>query len=460
MHDEPTTAVIQRYLDALPEDPAAEPIIRELLERAVDRLRLLCATLLHRSYPRLTRPPMNLQTDELLGGVVAGLLTAMRTTRPPTVCRFFALANQHIRWQLNDLAHAHPGIVLAEAGRLDAAIDHYQTALNINPNLTGTHTNLGIALRARGRPDEAISHFREALRIDPRHAPAHNDLGLTLAGKGQLDEAISHFEQALKVSPQLAATHFNLGLALKKSGRLDQAIRSFQQAVRLAPRFAQAHGALGEALLTVGRFGEAQAATRRCLDLLPPGHPLRAGTTQQQQLCDYLLALESRLPAVLQGKDRPANATERLQFANICTFRKRYAATAQLRLEAFTATPQLADDLDAGHRYNAACTAALAGCGRGADASKLGQAERERWRKQARQWLAADLAAWTRKVESGPAATRALARRQLLHWRSDPDLVGLREPGALEAMSSDERKECVALWKVVAVVLGRAQASR
>ena len=42
--------------------------------------------------------------DELLGGVVAGLLTALRTTRPPTVRQFFALANQHMRWQLNDLA--------------------------------------------------------------------------------------------------------------------------------------------------------------------------------------------------------------------------------------------------------------------------------------------------------------------------------------------------------------------
>jgi RNA polymerase sigma factor (sigma-70 family) len=104
MHQEPTTAVIQRYLDALPEDPAAESVIRELLEQAVGRLRLLCTTLLHRSYPRLTRPPANLETDDLLGGVVAGLLTALRTTRPPTVRRFFALANQHMRWQLNDLA--------------------------------------------------------------------------------------------------------------------------------------------------------------------------------------------------------------------------------------------------------------------------------------------------------------------------------------------------------------------
>jgi RNA polymerase sigma-70 factor (ECF subfamily) len=104
MHEEPTTAVIQRYLDALPGDAATESVVRELLERAVGRLRLLCATFLYKSYPRLTRPPVNLETDELLGGVVAGLLTALRTTRPPTVRRFFALANRHVRWQLNDLA--------------------------------------------------------------------------------------------------------------------------------------------------------------------------------------------------------------------------------------------------------------------------------------------------------------------------------------------------------------------
>jgi RNA polymerase sigma-70 factor (ECF subfamily) len=104
MYEEPTTVILQRYLDALPGDPAAEPIIRELLDRAAGRLRRLCSALLHRSYPRLTRPPVNLETDELLSGVVAGLLTALRTTRPPTVRRFFALANQHMRWQLNDLA--------------------------------------------------------------------------------------------------------------------------------------------------------------------------------------------------------------------------------------------------------------------------------------------------------------------------------------------------------------------
>jgi RNA polymerase sigma-70 factor (ECF subfamily) len=99
-----TSAAIQRYLDALPGDQASEPVIRDLLERAVGRLRLLCANLLYRSYPRLTQPPVNLDADELLGGVVAGLLAALRATRPASVRQFFGLACQHMRWQLNDLA--------------------------------------------------------------------------------------------------------------------------------------------------------------------------------------------------------------------------------------------------------------------------------------------------------------------------------------------------------------------
>ena len=119
MPDEPTTVVIQRYLDALPGDTPVEPIIRELLERAVGRLRTLCGTFLYKSYPRLTRPPINLETDELLGGVVARLLTALRATHPPTVRQFFALANQHMRWHLNDLARRldeRPAAALAESG--------------------------------------------------------------------------------------------------------------------------------------------------------------------------------------------------------------------------------------------------------------------------------------------------------------------------------------------------------
>ncbi len=126
MSVESTTAVVQRYLDALARDAPAEPIVRALLGSAVHRLESLCAHMLHRRYPRLTRHPSNLETAEVLGGVVEGLLKAMRSIRPQTVRQFFALANQHMRWQLNDLARRldeQPALVELREGLVPAPAD-------------------------------------------------------------------------------------------------------------------------------------------------------------------------------------------------------------------------------------------------------------------------------------------------------------------------------------------------
>jgi RNA polymerase sigma-70 factor (ECF subfamily) len=114
MGEQPTTVVVQRYLSELAADSPAEPIVRGLLDGAVRRLHLLCATLLHRSYPRLAQPPVNLQADDLLSAVTERLLKALREARPHDVRQFFALANQHMRWELNDLARrldTQPGAV-------------------------------------------------------------------------------------------------------------------------------------------------------------------------------------------------------------------------------------------------------------------------------------------------------------------------------------------------------------
>jgi RNA polymerase sigma-70 factor (ECF subfamily) len=79
-------------------------VVSALLDRAVGRLHQLCATLLYKHYPRLTRPPLNLQADEMLSAVVERLLKALLEARPTTTRQFFALACRHMRWELNDMA--------------------------------------------------------------------------------------------------------------------------------------------------------------------------------------------------------------------------------------------------------------------------------------------------------------------------------------------------------------------
>ena len=187
MIEEHTTAVIQRYLDELDGDSPAEPIVRALLDRAVRRLHLLCATLLHRSYPRLTQPPLNLQADELLGAVAERLLKALRGARPRTVRQLFAMANQHMRWELNDLAR-----------RLDlqpAAVD-LREELVPSPATSGsglTADGLRMLRAIEALPDEEREAF-DLVRIQ----------GLTQVEAGQL----------LGVSTRTVKRRLNRGLRL------------------------------------------------------------------------------------------------------------------------------------------------------------------------------------------------------------------------------------------------------
>jgi RNA polymerase sigma-70 factor (ECF subfamily) len=150
MGEEHTTIVVQRYLDELAADSPAEPTVRALLDQSVRRLHLLCATLLYRSYPRLTQPPLNLQADELLGAVTERLLKALREARPQTVRQFFALANQHMRWELNDLARR---------------LDEQPAAVEVREGLVPAPSSSGSGLTPNGRRMlEAIENLPEEER--------------------------------------------------------------------------------------------------------------------------------------------------------------------------------------------------------------------------------------------------------------------------------------------------------
>jgi serine/threonine-protein kinase len=176
--------------------------------------------------------------------------------------------------------------------------------------------------------------------------------------------------------------------------------------------------------------------------------------------CDRLLALVPRLPGVLGGDDRPADAQEMLGLADLCAqpFERRLAAAARFYSDAFAADPKLADDLRAQHRYGAACYAALAGCGQGKDADKLDDTDKARLRRQALDWLMADLTLWAKQAQSDRPADRAGVQQQMQHWKADTDLAGVRGD-ALAKLPEAEREPWKKLWEEVGGLLAKVGAA-
>src|SRR5260221_9257084 len=133
--------------------------------------------------------------------------------------------------------------------------------------------------------------------------------------------------------------------------------------------------------------------------------------------------------------------------------KKRTTAQCTIRMH-------LAEEPRTGNRYAAACSAALAGCGRGEDEDELGEAERAQWRKRAREWLQADLDAWAHLLERDPEAAGAQVQQTLTRWRTEPELAGLRDADALDKLPPAERQECRALWNDVDARLERAKPAK
>ena len=320
-----------------------------------------------------------------------------------------------------------------DLGKLDEAIDHYREALRIDPDFALAHYSLGVALVAKSRRDEAEDYPEGAGPLEQ-------------FGKLALREANDYYKQTYDFAPQWVVARNILQVPAQDRARLDEAIDHYRLAIRIEPGLPRPHGALGQALLAKWQLVEAAAATRRCLELLPPGEKdLRGKLESQRQRCCRLLALESRLAGIVRGADKPAD-DERLEAAELCFVKKHFATAVRLYTEALTATPQLTDDLRAGHRFNAARAAALAGCGYGDDVARFTESDLNSLRKQARAWLRIDLSAWAKKIDTGTAADRIQAHRTLSQWQQDAELNRLRDPEALAKLPPAECQEWRALW--------------
>jgi serine/threonine protein kinase/tetratricopeptide (TPR) repeat protein len=351
-----------------------------------------------------------------------------------------------------DLAIAHDelGIVLARKGDHDGAIREFQAAIRIDPNNAGAHCRLGWALEQKGDVAGAIPEYQAAIRINPKYAEAHICLGALLCDKkADYDGAIATFRAAIRLADDSALAHSNLGEALMHKGDLDGALREYRAAIQRDPTFPPAYENLGDVLLEQGHFAEALAAFKRSHELGAKDPRWPSASAQRVREVEQIVALEGKLPHLLQGEGQPADAAGWLALARCARYKKLHVAATGFYARAFAAQPERASDLDRGARYEAACAAALAGCGQGQDAAPLDAKERARLRGQALAWLRADLALRAKQVASGRPKEREAGQAGLHSWRRDRHLAGVRDD-ALDKLPAAEREAWRKFWADVA----------
>jgi hypothetical protein len=267
--------------------------------------------------------------------------------------------------------------------------------------------------------------------------------GKLIEARALLEQAIRHQQAALNVGPERATYRqflCNHYIVLTKTlldlGEHTRAAEAAEQVPRFSSTALQDYFASANVLQYCIALAEKDA---------------KLSVDQRQALIrDYAARCKKLLAKFLSHK---------LAAAAFCQSpgKHLYVTAARLYTEAFAAQPGLADKIDSGHRYNAACAAALAGCKKGRDAARLKDNERVRLRQQALDWLKDDLRAWAQLLDAQPDKGGPTVARQLAHWLEDADFAGVRGQQALAKLPAAERQAWQKLWADVAHTLARAE---
>ena len=123
---------------------------------------------------------------------------------------------------------------------LGQEIDGYKKLLEAESQDWDTHHTLAMFYMRSGQRPLALEHFELALEYNPDYPEAHVNFGIALAQGRHWERAVAHFERALHSNPDFAEAHFNLGLVLEMLGRSAEAKPHFDAVIRQQPDMAAA----------------------------------------------------------------------------------------------------------------------------------------------------------------------------------------------------------------------------
>lgn len=115
-------------------------------------------------------------------------------------------------------SYAYMGQIAFRAGKMDVAIQNFESALKESPEMTPTRMALGNAYFSVGRVDDAITAWEKLVKANPNLPTVHNNLGVAYLEKKRPDKAIQHLEQTIALAPENARAHANLADAYRQKG--------------------------------------------------------------------------------------------------------------------------------------------------------------------------------------------------------------------------------------------------
>lgn len=153
------------------------------------------------------------------------------------------------------------GIITAQLGHLDAAIELLAEASSAGPGDPLIEFNLGRMLWQRGRFAEALERFTAAVRSDPADVTALFWQGNALRMLQRPAEALLAYDQLLRrqvLHPEALCARAG---ALQDLGRTEEALRAYEALTARFPDYPQANYQLGLCRLQLGIWDGAWAPT-------------------------------------------------------------------------------------------------------------------------------------------------------------------------------------------------------
>ena len=157
----------------------------------------------------------------------------------------------------------------ADLGRTGPAIDKFQKALALDPDLPEGDLNLATVFFQEAQMESAEAALKRALSIDPYDAAAYDLMGRVLTRKNEMSMALYSFQKATHLRPDYGPYLYNYALALAGAERLDEARTQARAAVNADPDLAEGHVLLGGLLEKDQRLAEAVSEYQQAVKLDP-----------------------------------------------------------------------------------------------------------------------------------------------------------------------------------------------